>query len=265
MLLKKTSLAIKLIIIIVISVSSIFISAFVFNYYSLKKIYRDSARNDARNLSRIVSAQVSATLGGVQKVTATIATIVEKHHYNEAELISFLENAVTYNPEIHGMTIAYEPYAFDPKVAAFAPYVYREQGQIEVSQAPQNYLNWRWYLTPKSGKGAVWGDPYVNTFTNNISSTYAVPFYGDETGKKQFQGVVSANISLEWLEKIVASTAIGQTGYAFMLYKDGYFVTAPKTEFVADYSIFFLSTLLINPNLATLGRDMIRVKKDSSR
>jgi len=261
MLLKKTSLAIKLIVIIVIGVSIIFISAFVFNYYSLKKFYLDSARNNARDLTRIVNEHVSATLGGVQKVTATIATLVEKQHYHETELIAFLENAITYNPEIYGMAIAYEPYAFNPEVSSFAPFVYREHGKIRVSQAPSNYLYWLWYSAPKTEKRPVWSDPYVNTAADSISTTYAVPFYREKTEIKQFQGVVSATISLEWLQKIVSSTAIGQTGYAFLIYKDGYFVTAPKTQFLANYSIFFLATISMNPNLDKLGRDMVQGKE----
>ena len=258
---KKTGLAIKLIVIIVVSVGTIFISAFVFNYYSLKKIYIDSARNDARDLTRIVSERVSGTLGGVQKVTATIATVIEKHHYNEAELFGLLENAVTYNPEIYGMTIAYEPYAFNPLVHSFAPYVYREHGEIKVSQAHPNYINWRWYSTPKTEKRSVWSDPYVNTVTDSISSTYAVPFYRAEPEKHQFQGVVSATISLEWLQKIVSSTTIGQTGYAFLISKDGDFVTVPKTEYLMNYSIFFVATILLNPNLDKLGQEMVQGKE----
>lgn len=259
--LKPTSLAIKLIVIILISVSIIFISAFVFNYYSLKKIYLDSARNDARDLTRIVGEHISATLGGVQKVTATVASVVERNHYTEAELTSLLEDAVTYNPEIYGMTIAYEPHAFNPQVSAFAPYVYREHGKIKIAQAHPNYINWLWYLTPKTESRPLWSDPYVNTGSDIVSSTYGVPFYHTEPGKKQFQGVVSATISLVWLQKMIAATAIGQTGYAFLISKDGFFVTAPKTQYVMNYSIFFVATILDNPDLDKLGHEMVRGKE----
>ena len=234
MFLQKTGLAIKLIVIIVISVSIIFITAFVFNYYSLKNFYLDSARNNARDLTRIVNEHVSATLGGVQKVTSTIAALVAEQHYNEAELIAFLENAITYNPEIYGMTIAYEPYAFNPGISSFAPFVYREHGKMIVSQAPSNYPYWLWYSAPKTEKRPVWSDPYVNTATGSITTTYAAPFYRDATGKNDFQGVVSATISLAWLQKIISSTAIGQKGYAFLIYQDGYFVTAPKTQLLGE-------------------------------
>lgn len=258
---KKTSLAIKLITVIVTSVSIIFILTFVFNYYSLKETYIVVARNDAKDLARITSEHLGAILGGVEKVSQTIAVALENYSYNQTEIVGLLKNTVAFNSGIYGMTVAYEPYAYNPDLSYFAPYVYHDAGDIKVSTAPHNYYNWMWYLNPKTDNRALWSEPYVDTSTDKIMSTYSAPFYRYDQGKKRFQGVVAATISLEWLQKIVSSIGVFKTGYAFLISRDGFFVTVPKNGFTMNYSIFFVATMLEDPALENLGKEMVQGKE----
>ena len=41
-------------------------------------------------------------------------------------LLKRIDALLDNNPEIFGSTVAFEPYAFDPKTRAFAPYAFRE-------------------------------------------------------------------------------------------------------------------------------------------
>ena len=173
---KKTSLAIKLIIIIVTSVSIIFILTFVFNYYSLKNAAIVVARNDVQDLTRITSEHIGAILGQAEKVSQIIAAVMENQSNNRTEIINILEDTIAFNPGIYGLTVAYEPNANNPDANYFAPYVYRDADKIRVSSETHNYYNWLWYLKPKTENHALWSEPYVDSTTGKIMSTYSVPF-----------------------------------------------------------------------------------------
>ncbi len=55
---------------------------------------------------------------------------------------------------------------------------------------------------------------------NIIMSTFSAPFTR-KAGRRQLAGVVGADVSLLWLKDIVAAVKIYQTGYAFLISKNG--------------------------------------------
>ena len=83
--------------------------------------------------------------------------------------------------------------------------------------------------------------------------TYSVPFYRDEQGRKVLQGVVAASINLAWLQDIVAAAKIFDHGYAFLLSRQGVFITVPQKEWSMNQNINFVATLTDNPNCGQIG------------
>ena len=141
------------------------------------------------------------------------------------------------------MAAAFEPNSFDRKKYYYAPYVYRGQDGLEVKylgSRDYHYFSWDWYKLPKELHQAKWSEPYYDEGGGNvIMSTYSVPMYRNtKDGAKQFRGVVTADISLEWLEKIVAEVKILTSGYAFLISPKGDFITHPQKQYIMRESIF---------------------------
>ncbi len=60
-------------------------------------------------------------------------------------------------------------------------------------------------------KAPVWTDPYFDEGAGNtIMTTYARPFFerGGETAASKVKGIVTADVSLEWLTNLVYSVQV---------------------------------------------------------
>ena len=167
------------------------------------------------------------------------------------------------NKDIFGMAAAFEPNSFDLKKYYYAPYVYRGQDGLEVKylgSRDYHYFSWDWYKLPKELHQAKWSEPYYDEGGGNvIMSTYSVPMYRiTKDGAKQFRGVVTADISLEWLEKIVAEVKILTSGYAFLISPKGDFITHPQKQYIMRESIFSVDRAKNDAGLREVGQEMIR-------
>ena len=105
----------------------------------------------------------------------------------------------------------------------------------------------------------MWTEPYFDEGAGEIiMATYSVPFYKTFLGKRHFTGIVTADISLSWLQEIVASIKIAKTGYGFLISKNGTFVTHPDAGLVMNETIFDVAEAKNDTRLRELGRKMIR-------
>ncbi len=134
------------------------------------------------------------------------------------------------------MAAAFEPNSFDRKKYYYSPYVYRGQDGLKVKylgSRDYHYFSWDWYKIPKELNQARWSEPYYDEGGGNvIMTTYSVPMYRTTpNGGRKFWGVVTADISLLWLEKIIAQVKILQSGYAFLISPNGDFITHPQETF----------------------------------
>jgi sigma-B regulation protein RsbU (phosphoserine phosphatase) len=112
------------------------------------------------------------------------------------------------NDEIYGSTVAFEPWAYDGNTERYAPYFYKSDGEIKYSDlgtVSYKYFFQDWYQIPRELNRPVWTEPYFDEGGGNIvMSTYSVPFYRTVEGKSQVAGIITADISLSWLQEIVA-------------------------------------------------------------
>ena len=156
--------------------------------------------------------------------------------------------------------MAFEPYAFDRKSFFFSPYIHREQGQLKktfVGNASYNYLDMDWYQIPKELKQAIWSEPYFDEGAGQITmATYSVPFYRYIGHKRTFTGIVTADISLDWLLDIISKLLPEEAGYAFLISRNGVFVSHPDKDYIMRESIFSIAEMNNDPELRRIGRHM---------
>ncbi|NCP09994.1 serine/threonine protein phosphatase, partial [bacterium] len=142
-------------------------------------------------------------------------------------------------PEIYGAAIAFEPYAYSPNAKDFAPYFFKQDGKLQFTYIPYDYFGWDWYQIARELKKPVWTEPYFDEGAGGIiMATFSVPFYKRIEGERVLTGVVTADISLSWLQKILSSLKISETGYAFLISKNGTFITHPDPDLVMNETIF---------------------------
>ncbi len=258
---RNRGLAFKLAALVLMSITLILLLILSYNYYFSRRLITDKIEENAIQLTKATVNRIDSVLRATEKVPANLSPFIDKFSDKERDLTALIESAVMSNPEIYGATIAFEPYGHKPDSKGFAPYCYREKDKIRFTRITYDYFFWDWYQIPKELDRPAWIEPYFDEDAGNIlMSTYAVPFYRIDSGKKIFAGVITADISLSWLQETVAGIKIAKTGYGFLITKNGTFVTHPDQQLIMNETIFSLAEARGDKHLREIGRDMIRGK-----
>jgi sigma-B regulation protein RsbU (phosphoserine phosphatase) len=220
------------------------------------------AEESAKNITEKYVNQIDAVIGKSAKIPYNIATVIENGNPKEEELIALLKNIVTNNEEVYGSAIAFEPFGFDENKYFYSHYVYKSKGKIVTSNLNDpkyEYFYQDWYQIPAHLEKPVWSEPYYDEGGGNVvMTTYSVPFYKTENGIKKFWGIITVDIALDWLDSLVSSIKIYETGFAFVISYAGTFVTHPNNDFILNHTIFSLSEEYNIPDLREIGKKMIK-------
>ncbi|MBF0550986.1 MAG: SpoIIE family protein phosphatase [Deltaproteobacteria bacterium] len=258
---KNRGLAGKLILLILSSMLVIFGGIFGYNYFLSRQIIAEKIKEQVSTLLDATVRRIDLALLPVQKVPENLACYLETMSFESGETIKLIKSVVVSNPDVYGVGIAFEPHASGLEATHYCPYFYRSGGKIEFTYVPYDYFFWDWYQIPKELGQPAWCEPYFDEGGGNIlMTTYSVPFYQNTNGKKRLVGVVATDISLEWLTKIVSSIKIGNTGYGFLITRNGTFVTHPDKSLMMNSTIFDYAETRGDENLRQIGRAMIAGK-----
>ena len=221
-----------------------------------------NVEENARNLVMATVNRIEIVLRSVQKVPENLAYFMEQGSCDKEELLRLLREVVENNSEIYGSTVAFEPYAFDRKSLYFAPYFFRCDVSVKftnLGNESYRYFSMDWYQIPKELQRPDWSEPYYDEGGGNIlMATYSMPFFKRVGGKRQFEGIVTADINLEWLQEVVSSIKVLQTGYGFLISKNGTLVTHPEKDLVMNETLFGVAEARGDDHLREIGRKMIK-------
>jgi phosphoserine phosphatase RsbU/P len=259
-------LGFKLALCILASTTCIFALAFTYYYQASKDLLLKNVRENARNLIRGAAARIDGHLAAMERIPRYLAHSLGEATPAEETLRGQLQDALAASPDIYGMGAAYAPNAFRPGLEQFAPYFFREGGRLEYLGSTEDYSLQDWYLVPTVLGRPVWSEPYFDESGPDIvMSSYSVPFYRGQGQHRQLLGVVTADVSLDWLRRQVGKIAMYHSGYAFLVSANGVFVSHPDNRAIMRESIFSLAEAAGSEQLRAIGRDMIRGREGFAR
>ena len=263
------TIAARLILVVTLSTSLIFASMLWFNHLRSRALIEQEVASSAQHLALASATRVEAVLGNAARVVENMAQQLENPpalkqnggRINDAALRQMLRQTLENNPEIFGTAIAFE-HAGDSKSAGhYAPYFYRQGAEIKTLQleSAYDYRMQDWYQIPRELARAGWSEPYFDEGAGNaLMATYSVPFYAGRGESRRLMGIVTADISLDWLAQMIGAIKVLDTGYAFLLSRNGAIVTHPVTDHIMNESIFSLAEAVDDMALRELGRRMLR-------
>jgi phosphoserine phosphatase RsbU/P len=259
---KRTrSLALTLTISILAATVCVFVAILWYNYSVSRDMLKSRVDENARNLAVATANRMEKVLASVEQVPEAFAYYLEHSTYSEEDLLDITRAVITRNPGVFGSAVAFEPHAFASDREFFAPYCYRDKEGVVLKYLggeDYNYFYWDWYLVPKILERPVWSEPYYDEGGGGIiMSTYSVPFYRSVGGERRFMGIVTADISLHWLEEIVSSVKLLETGYGFLISKNGTIITHPDAALPMNESIFSVAEARHDADLRKIGRRMV--------
>ncbi len=233
-----------------------------FSYLTARRLLEEELRDKAQYLARATANRIEAVQVSVEKIAEGMAYDLENGLSLDAQY-ALLEAMVGGNDEIFGACVAPAPPPGSTE-AGVAPYVCRsrESGQgllrMNLAEGGYNYLYSDWYTLPRDLGCPQWTEPYFDKGAGNILMvTYSVPLFapGDTN---VFLGVVTCDVSLEWLTDLTASLPVGKNGYAFLISGQGTYITHRRKDFIMNESVFSVAEQAQSALLRDYGHRMTR-------
>lgn len=234
------------------------------NYSASRSLLVKNVAENARNLTLASVNKIDGVLEKVAKIPVNESYVFEEFNLTADQLTRYIRLIVENNDDIFGCCVAFEPYAFYRDSLYFAPYYYRSGDSVKyenLGNEDYQYFYWDWYQIPAEMRKPVWSEPYFDEGGGNIlMCTYSVPFYRKVNGEQKFSGVVAVDISLEWLDELLSSIKIFESGYAFLISFNGTLISYPDDTKEMHQTIFSVAEQYNRPELREVGQKMIHGK-----
>ncbi len=195
------SISTRLSAMIIIFTGILFVSSLLAIFNFSKKLIRREAFTNAAILLDNINNEANAFFILVSlSVDNASLTVTENSNLPPDSLYSITRKILQNSPNIKGSAIAFQPGATNAYTGPYAPYTYRKGNGIidtQLDNGTEPYTQSQWFRKAKEENRSIWSDPYFDASgSQEMVFTYSRPFYND---KNQFMGVVTADISINWL------------------------------------------------------------------
>jgi len=224
---KKLNLGTKISIIIGTIIFICYVGVFSTILVQLKAKSISDSEALAKEVSLSYTTQITGRFEKLEVITKDLKNAVTKQMkfgtQNRELVIGMQKEILDMNPEVFGITVAFEPNAFDQKddyykgrkefseTGMFIPYVSRGENELVVEAAYNDETEMTWYNKPKELKGTYITEPtsYEVNGKDVTMASLAIPILNDNGN---FLGVISIDYKLDTLEQIVQEkTPLGGT------------------------------------------------------
>lgn len=228
-------------------------------YWYAKKGIREQVEQRAKSELKVKGLEIQNILTAVE--------VAMKNHAWEAEqmlalpdsMYSVARRLAEQNDQIVGAGISFAP-NFYPKMGRwFEPYVKAEKGKAAVmsqlGSETHDYTQMDFYtMTMKSGE-PYWSEPYLDSDgAHAMVTTYAYPLR-DKTGK--VVAIMGADVSLDWLEKLINASHIYPSSYNMMISRTGQLMVCPVESLVMRQNIQEATAGMKDTTMQSINREML--------
>ncbi len=199
----------------------------------------DGLEASANDEALVVIGDLENWLSGVEGATRFFGTILAQRQYSEQGLRQMLRDIVANNSEIYGSAIALNP-KYTDKPGGFAPYYYRHDGTIryaDLASEEANYLEQPWFKEPIAAGRGAWTEPYFDTGGGEVNmTTFSLPVYrADPAGQADLYAVVTADVSLRDLQKLLEQLHVGENSYSLLFSRRGTMMSTRSQKSVMQH------------------------------
>jgi phosphoserine phosphatase RsbU/P len=238
----------------------IFVFTLWFNYGFSKKTIEGDIKESAANLTLSTSNQIDKILLSAMNICENFALTLEDTKYNTADLNMIIKSIVYNNDEIFGCCVALAPVNIRSDSTPQYIHYYKKEDTILYRDYIEShrYSSADWYNIPKITHKNYWTEPYNDNKMKIEQVSYSVPFYKYSNKEKIFAGVVSVDISLDWIQKYCASIKILKTGYAFLLSSKRNYISHPFKEYGTNEDIYSIAKKYNDTQYINIGKAMMK-------
>lgn len=194
----------------------------------------------AKQTARARVATAAAEIGGQLRKLTVLADGVARDLGSGALQKNDLDarlkrEAEATSPKVFAVGAFFAPFAFDPQRKLYGVVFRRRAGQYTRIQVEEIYdytaRSFEWYRSTLES-GATWHEPFFGRASESLISPYCTAF--TLTGSTAPSGIICVTYSLDDVRGLVDSLHLGQTGYGFLLSRQGALLAHPEREYVRN-------------------------------
>ena len=259
----------------------IFLMAMPILMLSLGILYELSRNMVKSEAEEHASSVLNTTMQRISRFMDIVETATDVNEWEVMEnldpdsLLAYSRYIVALNGQVDGCSISTEPNTFPKYGRHFSAYTVRETDTITtVIEEKYDYFEKIWYKTPRMLEKPCWvayydeSDSLTLTLDGMIAS-YSKPLYKQirtegGQGNKAFVGVISTDLSLMRLSKVIMSIDSllpYPNSYFMMIGEDGRYLLTPDSCLLFTHTIFDDADPQKNADIFALGYEMATGKR----
>ena len=256
-------LSTRLAIVILVLAAPLFITTIGALFLEARQVIRHKAVGRAKSALNASMQRLDRNLLAVQTATEAYSWVLEEQLHPDS-FLTLSHKVVALNPHIDGCSVSAEPYLFPEKGRHYSVYTVREPDSVRtVVEEEYEYFQKTWYKLPYDLNEPCWeiffdeADSLELTIDGMLAS-YGKPLHN---AKNEIVGVISTDLSLLKLTKIINEERPYPNSYFVILDSDGRYVVHPDTTRLFKKTIFDDADPRTNQDLIALGHQMTAGKE----
>ena len=252
----RNSLTFKLSIIILSVVLFIFAVIVTFNFKVSQKLLIKDAKKDAQYITKLTISQMQRALSTVEGPVNLFSKYISENKASSLQLKRIVELMVINSDKISSSFVYYFK---TPGDTSNIRHYYKEANKSKTEKKiniPDHVLK-AWADKLSISKKPYWSEPNLDSATQGLTSTYVVPMFDSLQGQGKMLGLIAIEFRLKWLEAFLQKNKVYDSDYIFIISKQGRPVVMPGDKFTFDKTILEFAKELNNPDLYTLGKEMM--------
>jgi sigma-B regulation protein RsbU (phosphoserine phosphatase) len=199
----------------------IYAGALYLAYETTARRLEAGAERDADELAGRLAAGLDGVIRPIEGAIRTVAYQLEEVDSPRAEYERRIRGVLSAWPDVYGSTIAVETGNAVGNIEPYAPYLFRRGGSIGFSDLARDSYAYRdlpWYRRAADSKRPIWSLPYFDAGGGETwMVTYSMPFFRRlPDARREFAGVVTADLDLNWVQSAAAGIALGSIGMGWL-------------------------------------------------
>ena len=244
--------------IIIITGALLTIQTFI-NVSQFQESIGQQVKTTLQEQSGFISAKLDQRLMQIEQKAKGMALATSSYDsYSEGVMLSVGKGYIESDKLVLGSGYWFAPNAYQEGMKYYGPYQIRNNGKIELtmqySDEKYDYLSQSYYKDGMASPGKViWQGPYQDNVSKLNMMSCATSF--NKNG--QPAGVITMDVGIDELEDYVKSIKVGETGYAFLVSQEGYYLANKDDSKNMKVKI----TEEANPEIAALGKQITGIKE----
>lgn len=256
-------LSTRLAIVILVLATPIFITTIGALFLEARWAIRHKAVGRARSALNASMQRLDRNLIAVQTATEAYSWMLEEKMHPDS-FLTISHKVVALNPHIDGCSVSAEPYLFPEKGRHYSVYTVREPDSVmTVVEEEYEYFQKTWYKFPYDLNAPCWEIYFDEADSLELTIDGMLASYGKplHNANNEIVGVISTDLSLLKLTKIINEERPYPNSYFVMLDSDGRYVVHPDSTRLFTKTIFDDADPRTEQDLIALGHEMTAGKE----